>query len=190
MRRLSRCLRWRWRWLRLVIFPPKIWRIVSGEHAGAAIALGMNMVILTGQIDISVGSVFAVSGIVAGVLSKLGMPVVVAGLARLLQAPPWGRLIRACGVGANSFDCGYACDDGGAARRVRWATQGAWVSDLLLGFQWLGLSQSSYPVLIAGTAVASVAAIGWDCGIWPEGARCMRLVRMRKRRDWLGSIRT
>jgi rhamnose transport system permease protein len=44
---------------------------------------------------------------------------------------------------------------------LRWATQGAWVSDLPPGFQWLGLSQASYPVLIACTAVSSVAAIGW-----------------------------
>src|ERR1035437_4075252 len=44
------------------------------------IALGMNMVILTGQIDISVGSMFAVCGIVAGVLAKAGMPVAAAGL--------------------------------------------------------------------------------------------------------------
>jgi rhamnose transport system permease protein len=44
---------------------------------------------------------------------------------------------------------------------LRWATQGAWVSDLPPGFQWLGLSQSAYPLLIACTAVASVGAIGW-----------------------------
>jgi rhamnose transport system permease protein len=44
---------------------------------------------------------------------------------------------------------------------LRWATQGAWISDLPPGFQWLGLSQASYPVLIACTAVAFVAAIGW-----------------------------
>ena len=30
-----------------------------GEHAGAVVALGMTLVILTGEIDISVGSVFA-----------------------------------------------------------------------------------------------------------------------------------
>ena len=36
------------------------------------IALGMTMVILTGQIDISVGSMFAVCSIVAGVFAKMG----------------------------------------------------------------------------------------------------------------------
>src|SRR5688572_24286317 len=38
------------------------------------VALGATLVILTGQIDISVGSMFAVCGVAAGVLAKSGMP--------------------------------------------------------------------------------------------------------------------
>src|SRR6185295_6906384 len=34
------------------------------------VALGMTLVILTGQIDISVGSIFAICGVAAGVLAK------------------------------------------------------------------------------------------------------------------------
>src|SRR3954452_15688471 len=43
------------------------------------IAIGMTLVILTGQIDISVGLVFAVCGIAAGMAAKSGaaMPIVV-----------------------------------------------------------------------------------------------------------------
>jgi len=126
------------------------------------IALGMNMVILTGQIDISVGSMFAICGIVAGVLSKTGMPVACAVL---------GGVAAGVGMGAvNGALVAYvripsivvtlatmvALRDG-----LRWATQGAWVSDLPPGFQWLGLSQGSYPVLIACTVVIFVAATGW-----------------------------
>jgi rhamnose transport system permease protein len=37
-------------------------------------ALGMTLVMLTGQIDISVGSVFAICGIAAGLLAKSGLP--------------------------------------------------------------------------------------------------------------------
>src|ERR1041385_3564856 len=44
------------------------------------VAAGMTLVILTGQIDISVGSMFAVCGVAAGVLAKAGWPVSVAGL--------------------------------------------------------------------------------------------------------------
>ena len=38
------------------------------------VALGMTLVILTGQIDISVGSVFAICSVAAGVLAKSGLP--------------------------------------------------------------------------------------------------------------------
>ena len=38
------------------------------------VALGMTLVILVGQIDISVGSQFAVCSVAAGLLAKLGMP--------------------------------------------------------------------------------------------------------------------
>ena len=39
------------------------------------VALGMTLVIVTGEIDISVGSMFAICGVVAGILAKAGMPV-------------------------------------------------------------------------------------------------------------------
>src|SRR5258708_38686312 len=39
------------------------------------VAMGMTLVILAGQIDISVGSMFAVCGVAAGVLAKTGAPV-------------------------------------------------------------------------------------------------------------------
>src|SRR5262249_10240909 len=45
------------------------------------VALGATLVILAGEIDISVGSVFAICGVVAGVTAKAGMPVVLAGVA-------------------------------------------------------------------------------------------------------------
>src|SRR5256714_12296425 len=39
------------------------------------VAVGMTMVILVGQIDISVGSQFAVAGVAAGWLAKSGIPI-------------------------------------------------------------------------------------------------------------------
>ena len=126
------------------------------------IALGMNMVILTGQIDISVGSVFAVCGVVAGVLAKAGMPVMLAAAGAVLAGVAMGAINGALVAYVRipsivvTLATMVALRDG-----LRWATQGAWVSDLPAGFQWLGLSQSSYPALIACTAVFFVAATGW-----------------------------
>ena len=66
---------------------------------------------------------------------------------------------------------------------LRWATQGAWVDDLPAGFQWLGLSQSTYPfmVLLVAVALASSFAYGlrnvaagravYATGSNPEAAR-------------------
>lgn len=126
------------------------------------IALGMNLVILTGQIDISVGSMFAVCGIVAGVFSKLGMPVMLAGLGAVFAGIAMGAIngvlvayVRIPSI-VVTLATMVALRDG-----LRWATQGAWVSDLPPGFQWLGLSQASYPALIACTAVFFVAGIAW-----------------------------
>src|SRR5262245_1356797 len=48
------------------------------------ISLGMLLVILTGEIDISVGSVFAVASVASGLFSKLGLPAPVAGLGACL----------------------------------------------------------------------------------------------------------
>src|SRR5215467_7093538 len=44
------------------------------------IAIGMTLVILAGEIDISVGSVFAVCSVITGVSATSGLPVPVSGL--------------------------------------------------------------------------------------------------------------
>ena len=66
---------------------------------------------------------------------------------------------------------------------LRWWTQGAWVQDLPPGFQWLGLSQSTYPVVTFAVAVILSVAMAWGLrnlaagravyatGSNPEGAR-------------------
>src|SRR3954469_3916659 len=55
------------------------------------VALGATLVILTGEIDISVGSVFAICGVVAGVAAKAGLPM----LAVLIVAAAAGALLGA-----------------------------------------------------------------------------------------------
>jgi rhamnose transport system permease protein len=126
------------------------------------IALGMTMVILTAQIDISVGSVFAVCGIVAGVLSKAGVPATAAALGSVLVGTLMGATNGALVAYVRIPSIVVTLATMVALRdALRWATQGAWVSDLPAGFQWLGLSQSSYPVLIACTAVVFVTAVSW-----------------------------
>ena len=123
------------------------------------VATGMTLVILVGQIDISVGSQFAIVSVCAGLVAKAG-----AGTPLLLAAV----LALGAGLGAvNGLLVGrlglpsiivtlatlVAWRDG-----LRWATEGAWVQDLPADFQWLGLGQAGGQRLIV--AVALLVLIG------------------------------
>jgi rhamnose transport system permease protein len=148
------------------------------------VSLGMTLVILTGEIDISVGSMFAIAGIASGVFAKLGLPVLAASLAACLAGAAMGAVngalvayLRVPSI-VVTLAAMVALRDG-----LRWATQGAWVDDLPAGFQWLGLSQSTYPfmVLLVAVALASSFAYGlrnvaagravYATGSNPEAAR-------------------
>ncbi len=56
------------------------------------IALGMTLVILTAEIDISVGSVFAICSVAVGALAKAGLPLPAAALAACLVGGALGAL--------------------------------------------------------------------------------------------------
>src|SRR6185436_19492526 len=56
------------------------------------VALGMTLVILAGQIDISVGSVFAICSVAAGLFAKMGLPAPLAGLAACALGAAFGAL--------------------------------------------------------------------------------------------------
>jgi len=126
------------------------------------VALGMTLLVVLGQIDISVGSIFAICGVVAGVAAKAGWPMLMVAAA-------------CCATGA-----GLAAINGALVAYVRlpavvvtlatmvalrdalrWSTQGAWVQDLPAGFQWLGVGQQAYPLLAAAVALGLFAASGW-----------------------------
>jgi rhamnose transport system permease protein len=121
------------------------------------IALGVTLVILTAEIDISVGSMFALLSVAAGVLAKAGLPLLVVALAASIAGAVFGALngglvayLRVPSI-VVTLATMVALRDG-----LRWATQGAWVDNLPRWFQWFGLSQSIYPaiaVLIAGALV-------------------------------------
>lgn len=126
------------------------------------IAIGMTLVILTAQIDISVGSMFAVCSVAAGIFVKIGLPTPAAALAACLA----GAILGALNGGFTAYlrvpsivvtlAAMVALRDG-----LRWATQGAWVEDLPATFQWLGFSQSTYPAAMLLIAVALTLAAAW-----------------------------
>jgi rhamnose transport system permease protein len=134
------------------------------------IAVGMTLVILTGQIDISVGSMFAICGVIAGVLAKAGLPLSLVAAATCASGMVLGSLNGALVAYARipsivaTLATMVALRDG-----LRWITQGAWVQDLPDRFQWLGTSQSIYPVLAGTIAFTLVAFFGWGLRNLPAG---------------------
>jgi len=126
------------------------------------VATGMTLVILVGQIDISVGSQFAIVSVCAGLLARSGARaplLVIAALAlgALLGAVN-GLLVGRLGLPSIIVTLAtlVAWRDG-----LRWATEGAWVQDLPAHFQWLGLGQAGGQGLIVAVALGVLAALGW-----------------------------
>ena len=134
--------------------PENLKDLFLGNAPVLVVALGATLVMLAGEIDISVGSVFAICGVVAGITSKLGMPVAVAALAACAAGALLGTVngvlvayLRIPSI-VVTLATMVALRDG-----LRWSTEGAWIENLPRRFQWLGLTQGSYPwVMLAGVA--------------------------------------
>jgi rhamnose transport system permease protein len=126
------------------------------------VAIGTTLVILTGNIDISVGSVFAICGVVAGVGAKATDSVAVAALVACAGGAALGALngslvayLRMPSI-VVTLATMVALRDG-----LRWATEGAWVQNLPPGFQWFGLPQSTYPIVAGAIVIALQVTIAW-----------------------------
>ena len=125
-------------------------------------AIGMTLVILTGEIDISVGSTFAICSVAAGVLAKAGWPVSVAAAAACLAGAAIGSLNGALVAYARIPSIVVTLATMTALRdALRWSTDGAWVQDLPAAFQWLGLTQSTYPLAASAATAALFACAAW-----------------------------
>ncbi|HET9467634.1 MAG TPA: ABC transporter permease [Vicinamibacterales bacterium] len=126
------------------------------------IAAGMTLVVLTGDIDISVGSLFAVCAVSAGVLAKAGFPTplvfvlicVLGALAGTLN----GSLVAFLRLPSIVVSLAMMIVLRDA---LRWITQGAWVQNLPPTFQWMGLSQAAYPFAAGAAAVFVVGTLAW-----------------------------
>src|SRR5260370_6474203 len=121
------------------------------------VAVGMTMVILIGEIDISVGSQFAVCSVAAGWLAKSGVSI-------MLLLP----CVLAFGAAMGAFN-GFLV---GRLRlpsiivtlamltawrdALRWITQGAWVENLPPNFQWFGLGQTLGQWLLVVVALVTL----------------------------------
>jgi rhamnose transport system permease protein len=125
-------------------------------------AVGMTVVILARQIDISIGSQFAICGVVAGLLAKAGiaMPLAAAGavLTGALLGALNGVLVATLGLPAIVVTLATMV---GWREGLRWATEGVWVQGLPDGFQWLGLGQDTGRLVIPAIAAVVFILAAW-----------------------------
>ncbi len=125
-------------------------------------ALGMTIVILTGQIDISVGSQFAICSVAAGVFAKAGLPMPVAALAACLAGALMGAANGALVAYVRIPSIVVTLATMVALRdALRWVTQGAWVQDLPPSFQWFGASQPASEAITAAAALLLSLTAAW-----------------------------
>jgi rhamnose transport system permease protein len=135
--------------------------LVASTHLVVA-AIGMTLVILARQIDISIGSQFCVCGIAAGLLAKLGLPMPLVGLGSILLGAILGAVNGAfiAGLGLPSIVVTLATmvilREG-----LRWWREGEFVRDLPPGFQWFGMEQDAGQLVLIGIALAVLAAFAW-----------------------------
>jgi rhamnose transport system permease protein len=125
-------------------------------------ALGMTLVILSGHIDISVGSVFAIAAVVSGVLAKAGVPMPIVALASCAAGALLGAVNGALVAYVRIPSIVVTLATMIVLREgLRWGTEGAWIQDLPAQYQWLGTSDRVYPWLVTAVVAVAYGALAW-----------------------------
>lgn len=144
-------------------FAPDNLRDLLLNSAGVMlVALGMTLVIVAGHIDISVGSQFAAASIAAGLLAKAGLPMPLVGLLVLalgaMLGAANGLLITRLKIPSIVVTLATMII---LRDLLRWTTEGAWVQNLPVGFQWAGLGQTAGSVLILVKTLVAILLVAW-----------------------------
>jgi rhamnose transport system permease protein len=128
-------------------------------------AVGMTLVILLGEIDISIGAQYAVCAILAGIAAKAGMPVISVALIAMAAGAVLG-LVNGVLIAQFRIPSIVVTLAAMMALRdlLRWTTEGAWIQNLPASFQWAGFGQTGGSVLIALIAAIVFATFVWGLG--------------------------
>ena len=141
---------------------PNLRDLALNNAAVLLIAIGMTMVILIAQIDISVGSQFAIASVAAGWLAKIGIPMpLVLGLTVMIGAAMGainGVLIGTLRLPSIIVTLAMLVAWRDA---LRWTTGGEWVQSLPAHFQWFGLGQSLGQWLIVLASLVVLVFFAW-----------------------------
>lgn len=151
----------------LALFAPAFFRpdylrgLLVAKSSVLLVAVGMTLVIVARQIDISVGSQFSVCGVIAGLLAKAGLPMPLVALGTVTAGAAMGAAngLLVAGLGLPSIVVTLATM---AILResLRWLREGEFVLGLPADFQWFGLGQQAgqWSVILAAAVFFLAAA--------------------------------
>ena len=149
----------------LAIFAPGFYQLqplrslLTREAPTLVVVCGMALVIISRQIDISVGSQFSICSVGAGLLAAMNWPLALILPASIAIGAIMGAINGAlvAGLGLPSIVVTLATMVAGR-EGLRWLREGVWV-DLPNGVQWLGLSQTTGQITLMVLALALLTLI-------------------------------
>jgi len=143
--------------------PEELRTILVGSAPVLVAAVGMTLVILSRNIDISIGSQMSICGVAAGLMAKLGMPMPLVIPATMLVGASMGAIngvfIALFGLPSIVVTLATMVI---FREALRWWREGAFVNNLPADFQWFGQSQSAGQWIVAAIAVALFIAFAWS----------------------------
>lgn len=151
----------------LAVFAPTFYQpqplisLLTREAPTLVVACGMALVIISRQIDISVGSIFAACSVGAGLLAAAKLPLALVIPASILMGALFGATngLLVAGLRLPSIVVTLATMVTWR-EALRWLRQGEFVN-LPVNLQWLGLSQITGQVTLIATAVVLLILMTW-----------------------------
>lgn len=151
--------------LALAIFAPHFFAVqpllsrLTAQTPALVVAIGMTLVMVSRQIDISVGAQFGMCAVIAGLLAPHGLPVAIFGAiaAGAIMGILNGLLVARLGLPSIVVTL---------ATMVTWQEalrlwQQGKLLNLPTGVQWFGLSQAAGQMTLITLAVAMLAVAAW-----------------------------
>jgi rhamnose transport system permease protein len=139
--------------------PQPLLSLVTREAPTLAVACGMALVIICRQIDISVGSQFAVCSVSAGLLAAQNWPTPLVALAAVALGAGLGAINGGLVAGLRLPSIVVTLATMVTWREaLRWQRQGAFVN-LPDSLQWLGLEQKTGQWVLVATALALLIVV-------------------------------
>ncbi len=142
--------------------PAQIAALVVSSASILVAAVGMTLVVLCRHIDVSIGSIFSICGVIAGLLAQAGWPMPLVGVGALAAGGAMGAINGAfvARLGLPSIVVTLATLVIGR-ESLRYAREGEFIRNLPQGFQWFGVGQALGQWLVAAIALVVFLMFAW-----------------------------